>query len=161
MLKTNSLHVTVTERALMQRINRALPKGRAVKIARGKKIESRGLFYLAEGGTVLDENVDIEKLGRELGVLRLYERCEDVAPVPAPTVPRVHPANEIPPNPDYFEESRGGHAWPHRWGIQGWARRTPRSVGPLVPSESVSRPKPPKVSGKKDGGTSRATLVSS
>jgi hypothetical protein len=147
MLKTNSLHVTVTERALMQRINRALPKGRAVKIARGKKIESRGLFYLAEGGRVLDENVDIEKLGRELGVLRLYERCEDDAAVPAPP---VRAANEILPKPEYFKEF---DAWPHRGDLMdGWARRTPRSVGPLVPSESVSQPKTNKVSGKKVKG---------
>jgi hypothetical protein len=68
MVRTTSLHSTVTERALIQRINRALPKGQAVKIARGKKIEARGLFYLAEGGAILDGNVDITKLGRELDV---------------------------------------------------------------------------------------------
>jgi hypothetical protein len=43
----------VKEWALLQRINRALPKGQAVRVARGKKIETRGQFYLAQGDEVL------------------------------------------------------------------------------------------------------------
>jgi hypothetical protein len=64
-----TLYPDVTVRALVQRINRALPKGQRLRVARGK---TAGEFHLVENGTVTA--VDLEALGRELQVLRLHER---------------------------------------------------------------------------------------
>jgi hypothetical protein len=58
------------ERTLIQRINRALPKGQKVKIARGKTAQTRGKFYLVKNGAVVVDNVDLERCARELQVLR-------------------------------------------------------------------------------------------
>jgi len=69
-----TLYVEVTERALIQRINRALPRGQKLKIARGKTAQNRGLFYLVRRGEIIDPNVDMEALGRKLRVLRFHER---------------------------------------------------------------------------------------
>jgi hypothetical protein len=65
-----TLEIPVTERALIQRINRALPKGQKVKIARGKTAQTRGKFYLVKNGAVVVDNVDLERCARELQVLR-------------------------------------------------------------------------------------------
>jgi hypothetical protein len=65
-----TLQIPVTERALIQRINRALPKGQKVKIARGKTAQTRGKFYLVKDGAVVVDNVDLERCARELQVLR-------------------------------------------------------------------------------------------
>jgi hypothetical protein len=65
-----TLQIPVTERALIQRINRALPKGQKVKIARGKTAQTRGKFYLVKDGAVVVDNVDLERCARELEVLR-------------------------------------------------------------------------------------------
>jgi len=65
-----TLQIPVTERALIQRINRALPKGQKVKIARGKTAQTRGKFYLVKNGAVVVDNVDLERCARELQVLR-------------------------------------------------------------------------------------------
>ena len=65
-----TLQIPVTERALIQRINRALPKGQKVKIARGKTAQTRGKFYLVKNGAVVVDNVDLERCARELEVLR-------------------------------------------------------------------------------------------
>jgi hypothetical protein len=64
------LQSPVIERALIQRINRALPKGQKVKIARGKTAQTRGKFYLVKDGAVVVDNVDLERCARELQVLR-------------------------------------------------------------------------------------------
>ena len=69
--------VPITERALTQRINRALKaRGEALRTTRG----SRGLSDLGEHhildlntGFVLDKHLDLEAYGRELGVLRPHE----------------------------------------------------------------------------------------
>lgn len=68
----------VSERALMARINRKLRKDlSALRKTRGgcAQIEL-GDFYVVdyELNSVTDTFVDIEDLGRELGVLRHYER---------------------------------------------------------------------------------------
>jgi hypothetical protein len=69
-----TLYLDVTERALTQRINRALPRDQKLRIARGKTAETRGEFYLMRRGAILDPDVDIEVLGRKLRVLKPYER---------------------------------------------------------------------------------------
>ena len=78
--------VPVSERAPIQRINRKLdcdrPTARQsgsiemLKTARGARAEhDLGRHYIIDlrGNVVLRKDVDIEELGRELGVLRPYE----------------------------------------------------------------------------------------
>jgi len=69
--------VPVSERALVQRIGRALAKeGEQLQKARGKKASLElGDYYTVSisRNFVVQKDVDIEKLGRELQVLRPYE----------------------------------------------------------------------------------------
>jgi hypothetical protein len=67
--------VLVSERALIARINRKLkPDEQALKIKRGWR-SSLGNFYLVSysGNYILNEDVDPEALGRNLGVLQAWE----------------------------------------------------------------------------------------
>jgi len=74
----------VTERALMQRLNRALAKeGRLLRTQRSVDYRGRRLYRSPELGRffvvdvnrsiVVDKKVDLEELGRELGVLNAWE----------------------------------------------------------------------------------------
>ncbi|HTV59602.1 MAG TPA: hypothetical protein VMJ93_12095 [Verrucomicrobiae bacterium] len=69
--------VSVTERALMQRINRKLhEEGRCVKKTRGERAWTElGACYVldCEGNYIVEHHVDVEDLGRELEVLRDWE----------------------------------------------------------------------------------------
>jgi hypothetical protein len=78
--------VPVTTRALVQRINRKLsaldggdPRAEQVRAARGKARETLGEFYLLDVGknAVKDWHLDLDALGRKLGVLRAWERLDD------------------------------------------------------------------------------------
>jgi hypothetical protein len=65
----------VTERALLQRINRILVKReQAVRISRTERLRAQlGTYYRARLGNrriVLQANVDLAELGRELGAIR-------------------------------------------------------------------------------------------
>jgi hypothetical protein len=80
---TKSKRVPVTERAVMQRINRKFrseggPLGREVKKTRGKAKDEIGDFYIldAQRGGVTTRFVNLEKLARELGVLADWEHLE-------------------------------------------------------------------------------------
>lgn len=73
--------VPVTQRALVQRINRALARvgrfGRVMKKTRGVQAHlDLGDYYVldVERNLVVDKYVDAEALGRELGVLHDFER---------------------------------------------------------------------------------------
>jgi hypothetical protein len=70
--------VPVSERALVQRINRHLKKRDAVlKATRGGQArEELGDYYVIDGARniVSAKHVDVEALGRELGALMPYER---------------------------------------------------------------------------------------
>lgn len=70
--------VPVSHRALWQRIDRQLRAtgARRLRRARGLGRESLGDLYLVDlaGNAVVARHVDIEVLGRELGVLRSFER---------------------------------------------------------------------------------------
>ena len=76
--------VTISERALVQRINRKLaPDFEQLRVAR---IDSRvefdfGRYYLINQSLnfVIAKNCDLETLGRELGVLTAFESLEDEA----------------------------------------------------------------------------------
>ena len=69
--------IPITKRALVQRINRQL-RGRNEAL-RGKRGVNTGEYYRVNFGrnTVIEDSVAIEKLGRELGILKPYERLED------------------------------------------------------------------------------------
>jgi hypothetical protein len=71
----------VTRRALVQRLNRQLKKeGRMLKGSRGRGARSRaGQYHLIDikRNWFLEENVDLEEMGRELRVLAGYERLEE------------------------------------------------------------------------------------
>lgn len=65
--------VPVTENALMKRINRALSRsGEAVKRNRAPN-PTLGKYYRVDRFAVASAHVELEKLGRELGVLASYE----------------------------------------------------------------------------------------
>ena len=64
--------VSVTERALLQRIRRVLIKqGDQLLVNR-----SDGTYYIVHGDTVTDAHVDLAKIGTRLGVLRPWERMQ-------------------------------------------------------------------------------------
>jgi hypothetical protein len=70
--------IAVTRRALVQRLNRRLSKqGEVLKGIRGRGARSRpGEYQLIdiERNFLIEDDVNLEKLGRELGVLVAYER---------------------------------------------------------------------------------------
>jgi hypothetical protein len=76
--------VPVSKRALIQRINRQLAKegqaGQMVKATRGDSARKElGDYYAVDLGrnAVVSKQVDLEDLGRKLGVLQPYERLEE------------------------------------------------------------------------------------
>lgn len=74
---------TITQNALMKRINRALAKeGERLTVTRGERWRSElGDFYVLDVNmnAVVAKHCDPEKLGRELGVLRKWERLAESA----------------------------------------------------------------------------------
>jgi len=70
--------VPVSERALIQRINRKLrPDDEILKVARGARAEQDcGRYYIVDfrKNIMMTKDVDPEALARELGVLRDYEQ---------------------------------------------------------------------------------------
>ncbi len=64
----------VTVRALVQRINRVLAS--EGKRLRGKRGRSGGAYYLVSGSRVTQSAVNLEALGRKLGVLYKWETLE-------------------------------------------------------------------------------------
>jgi hypothetical protein len=69
--------VPITKRALVQRINRHLRKRN--EALRGKRGPNTGEYYLVDftRNALIQDGVSIDKLGRELNVLKPYERLED------------------------------------------------------------------------------------
>jgi hypothetical protein len=69
--------IPITTRALLQRINRALFKsGKVLKATRGSHMRrDAGDFFILDlsRNKVLTKDVDLQVLGRELGVLKSYE----------------------------------------------------------------------------------------
>lgn len=69
--------VIVTERALLQRINRRLePYGKSVKHLRGAAAEASGEFVVVEFERVVFDHIDLERYGRDLGVLKPWEALQ-------------------------------------------------------------------------------------
>jgi hypothetical protein len=68
--------VPVTARALVQRINRTLSKdGEVLRAMRGQAVHDLGSYIVIDtnGNSVAHKRVDIERLGRKLGVLKDFE----------------------------------------------------------------------------------------
>jgi hypothetical protein len=73
------LKALVTERALVKRLQRFLqPRGEYLRTATSKKQKRWGLgrYYLQNTKGVINKNVNIEKLARDLRVLRPREEIE-------------------------------------------------------------------------------------
>jgi hypothetical protein len=71
------VNVPISKRALIQRLRRALrAEGKHLRTARADKRKLFGHYYLV-GRKELIENVDIEKLGRDLKVLEPWESLGD------------------------------------------------------------------------------------
>ena len=71
------VNVPISKRALIQRLRRALQTdGKHLRTARAAKRKLFGHYYLV-GRKELIENVDIEKLARELKVLEPWELLVD------------------------------------------------------------------------------------
>ena len=73
--------VPVGKRALIARINRTLKKDdEMLKATRGERARSDlGDYYIIDvrGNLILHKDVDLEDLGRELGVLKGVEHLEE------------------------------------------------------------------------------------
>ena len=73
--------VPVSRRALIQRINRKLPGHETLKTNRapGSTHRELGRYFIVDeyNNSITCRFVDLKKLGRELGVLRGYERVAD------------------------------------------------------------------------------------
>lgn len=71
----------VSRRALIQRINRNLSKeDKILKASRGERArQDLGDYYIIalSGRSVLQKDIDVEKLGRQLGTLKPFERLID------------------------------------------------------------------------------------
>ena len=66
----------ITERAVTLRLRWALQaQGKHLRIATNQKQKKLGLgrYYLVGAKGVIDTDVDLEKLGRELGVMQSWE----------------------------------------------------------------------------------------
>jgi hypothetical protein len=79
--------VPITHRALFQRVNRVLTKkGNRLRTYRGGRggrwWSDLGNLYIIDvnRNTIVRGHCDLEKLGKELGVLAAYERLDEEAP---------------------------------------------------------------------------------
>jgi hypothetical protein len=79
--KTKPAFVAVTTRALIQRINRRLAKDeRLLRTARSLRVEqSVGRYFVVDlaRNSIVQQRVELETLGRELGVLDKWEKVQD------------------------------------------------------------------------------------
>lgn len=70
---TKRKKVPISKRALIQRINRKLPAQHALLTSRSPRARAElGEHYLLTA-TNVEGNVDLEKMGREMGVLKPWE----------------------------------------------------------------------------------------
>ena len=79
-MRKKPLLVPVTRRALFQRLSRALAKKseRLIANRRPGPVPDIGNYYTVDTkkNSVARTDVDLEEIGRELGVLKPYERLE-------------------------------------------------------------------------------------
>jgi cytochrome oxidase assembly protein ShyY1 len=81
MSKSKKSTVPVTERAVIQRVNRKLAlEGQKLRTSRSaRSIQDSGRYYIVDlrGNWLARKNVDVEKLARELEVLAGWESIVD------------------------------------------------------------------------------------
>jgi hypothetical protein len=68
--------IQITERALKLRLRRALQaqaKHLRVVTSQAQKASGLGRYYIVDANGVVDPDVDLEKLARELGVMQSWE----------------------------------------------------------------------------------------
>jgi hypothetical protein len=71
--------VTITRRALVQRINRVLRKKKQALKSVGSRRKGRYARIDLVHGTIIEEPANLSKVAKELGVLKSWERfVEDV-----------------------------------------------------------------------------------
>jgi len=72
---TESLKASVTRQACIQRINRRLAReGERLRATRSDRWRNElGDYFIVSGNSVIAQHIDVEELGRELGVLRGFE----------------------------------------------------------------------------------------
>lgn len=68
--------VAVSRRALIKRINRTLSKeGKRLRVARAAEVGTLGELFVTDASNhVVRRRVDLQKLGRDLGTLKPYEK---------------------------------------------------------------------------------------
>ena len=71
-----SLKKPITLRALIQRCNRRLPAGQQFRIGRRSRVWPNGRIYLWAQGEVAIDEIDLERVGRELKALWQWEKLE-------------------------------------------------------------------------------------
>jgi len=79
--QTTKSGVPVTKRAILQRINRAMaPDFQGVRAVRGDRWRQElGDYYALDFSRnfIIEKHVDLEELGRRLGVLKAWERVAE------------------------------------------------------------------------------------
>lgn len=79
--KQTGTRLKITERALMQRINRKLKQdGEQLRTARTQQVETTvGHYFIVDmnRNAITTQRVDLEKMGRELGVIQPWEELGD------------------------------------------------------------------------------------
>ena len=73
---STDMKLRLDARAVLQRVNRKLKNANEiVKKARGRLEQEVGEYYRLDlhRNAIIEKDVDLEKLGRELGVLKPYE----------------------------------------------------------------------------------------
>lgn len=67
--------VPISTWAVVQRVNRKLSKdGHQLRRARGSAEILMGAYFITDGRRVIEQDVDLEKISRRIGVLQEYER---------------------------------------------------------------------------------------
>jgi hypothetical protein len=85
------MKIGVTERAVVKRLKRALlTKGQYLRVADGRKQKRWGFgrYYLLDAKGVVDKDVNIERMARQLGVVVPREVTSATAPAALPRWPR-------------------------------------------------------------------------
>ena len=70
------MKIQITERALKLRLRRAfLAQGKHLRVTTSRKQKASGLgrYYVADANGVIEPDVDLEELARELGVMQSWE----------------------------------------------------------------------------------------
>jgi hypothetical protein len=71
------MKASVAERALLRRVNRILSADNETMLRcpeHSPHYSTLGRFYIVRGGSVVNTHVDIERVARNMGAMRVYEQ---------------------------------------------------------------------------------------